>query len=395
MVDIPRAQPLPTGVTEANIGKGLSEGLDSGAKMAYLMQQTRALQQQRELEQKKLQAEIEQRAKTNALTGLERATTLYDSAPKATQPEIYKFIKKQMSVLAPDVQLPDTPAPSGFGKDLGYFIDQNKQWHDTNGKEGLSDADAMYGATKYISSESPKWATLDTSILNATPAAATKEPMAGPPGTPPTTFTPKTGSASPMPGGTPGLTTMPGGTSPTQIDLDLQKQFVTRAEPLHNALAAGYAVNQLAKVKDTSGASDWGLLENAVVAMNPNSILSQNQGGLNAQTAPQLLKTGGIPEQLTAYIQAKAGGQILSDSQRQGIAKAVTSINQIHRTQLNSLIQGFGHTSKSFGGMPERVTTPVMGGLPPDNTANNEGQDNAQGSSLADRYLKALNPAGA
>lgn len=42
MVDIPRAQPLPTGVTEANLGRGLAQGWEAGNKMGYISAETRA-----------------------------------------------------------------------------------------------------------------------------------------------------------------------------------------------------------------------------------------------------------------------------------------------------------------------------------------------------------------
>lgn len=392
MVDIPRANPLPTGVTDASLGRGLSEGLTAGSEMAYKAAQVTQMKREQALKEQEMTFKVQQQKYTNAQLALERVIPLYDSAPRGTQPALWAFTKKQLQVLNPDLNLPDDPPPSGVGKDLNYFLEQNKRWHQTQGKEGLSDADAHFGASEYLTTESPKWATLDENILKSSPLGTSKTPMSGGPGKPPVNFNPTAGDITPTPGGTPTTSGMPGGTSPADINRQLQQAFLTHSMPLQQSLAAAHAVIQFDKAaaKDPTGASDWPLLENAAVALNPKIFQTIDQvGGLNAQTLPSLQKTGGIPEQIKSWIESKASGTNLTEIQREGIVKAVKTAANLHRTQINSLMQGFGQLGKAQGGNPDQIVTPIIDALPED-VGNTDGQDASAGAALAKKHMSLI-----
>ena len=237
-MDIPRAQPLPTGVTDASLGRGLSEGMQAGAEMGYRSQEIQIAQQKQAQEKQKLQFEMQQAKFKNAQANLERIAPLYDSAPRGTQPALWAATKQQLQILNPDLDLPDTPPPTGFGKDLNYFLEQNRKFHESGGKTGLNDADAHFGASQYIATESPKWATIDQNILSNSPLGANKTPMSGGPGKPPVDYNPSSGDITPLPGGTPTTSGMPGGTSPTDINRPLQAALLQQLMPLHQSLAA-------------------------------------------------------------------------------------------------------------------------------------------------------------
>ncbi len=163
-MDIPRANPLPTGVTDANLGKGMATGLDQGAQMAYVMSQTKAQQlanqyqpltmrlkqQEMAMAIQKQQAEI-QKAKSEQGLGLMKAAAEgYDRWGDDAGPELFNTFKKGVDMVQPGA-IPDswqyTPEMGGVMKQAGKAVDALQ-----NGDATLQDT--MYFLSKLKSKAS-------------------------------------------------------------------------------------------------------------------------------------------------------------------------------------------------------------------------------------------------
>lgn len=385
-MDIPRAQSLPTTVTDASLGRGLSEGVTAGANMSYLAAQSAKLRSDAQIAAQK-QALEEHQAKIKAAIDLN--TTIGERlkylAPE-DQPDAVRMGLKAIANVAPELGIDPEVIPDNYQELYDQMI-QAKRGHDeTDPAKRLSDADyneqlLRIGKRMSIAQKEHMKASMDLlpktdlTPLGTTPGGIIQA-NAG------------TGEVrkTPIPGGGP-ISPVTTGVSPTEIDLALQRQFETKTQPLTNALNAAYAVHQLSKAaeNDSTGANDYTLLQNAIVALNPNSILSREDAILDSSTAAQLMKTGGIPEQVTAYLQQKADGKILTRAQINDITKVVAASAKIKRTQLMSAMHGFSDISKRHGGDPARVTVPIAQITPPE-TGVDEGQDKNKGVSLWNKH---------
>ena len=393
MVDIPIAPqqfslPGPARIEEQpNFFGGLNKGLEAGSEMAYKATQSAALREQTRIAKQKQaleehQAKVKNAIDLNATIG-ERLKYI---APQ-DQTDAVKMGLKAIATVAPELGIDPTVVPDNYQELYDQFITAKRGHEETDPNKRLSDADyneQVLRITKRLSLAQKEQLAASQAILPSQDRSAI-----GTTGGNVVTVKPATGevNTTPLPGGSvpKPLTT---GVSTEQVDIDLQKQLEAKVQPLHNAINAAYAVNQFGKLasKDTSGASDWALLQNASVALNPNSILAQQGADLNEQTAGQLVKTGGIPEQLTAYVNQKADGKILTKNQRDDIILTVNAVANVKRTQLMSAYAGFSQVSKAHGGNPAQVVTPIIEALPT-HIGNNDDQNDSAGRKLAKKHM--------
>jgi hypothetical protein len=157
-MEIPRANPLPTGVTDASLGRGLATGLNQGAQMGYTMEQTRALelqnkympatlalkQQEMQMMMQKQQAEI-QKAKSEQGLGLMKAAGEgYDRWGDDAGPELFNTFKKGVDMVAPGT-IPDTWQ---FTPEMGGIMKQAR-----DAVDALQTGDATLQDTMYFLSK--------------------------------------------------------------------------------------------------------------------------------------------------------------------------------------------------------------------------------------------------
>jgi hypothetical protein len=146
------------------------QGIQGGGQQAI-----QAMQFQQQLAQQKQQQAIEKNMKM-----LETGSQMMLEGGPEVQQTGQDLIKQSYPFLTGQ-PLPDgMPLDKNTAKDLGWYMDQHRQWQQTNGKEGLSAQDAVTGATQAVARYGMKYQQQQMGLLEKTPmykeATATQEP---------------------------------------------------------------------------------------------------------------------------------------------------------------------------------------------------------------------------
>ncbi len=302
MVDIPRAQPLPTGVTDASLGRGLAQGWEAGNKMGYVASQTKAqdIQNQYAPQAAKLAADA-QAAKIKK--------DQIDSALNflGTVGEKLKFLPpdSQKKAIANGMNALDKAAPEwGIGQsdptkipDDGIdLIQQYGKLRGAHQSGELSDPDFMVAGQELLS----KMSQYQRDMLKESEGvlgSPTYEPGQTPTGGA-ASFNTKTGQVV-APGGQPmgaaGAGFVPASTAAstkaenTRKSLDEVKQYETSVRPYVDAHNNFKQMQKIANQADKSGTNvdPWSFINAYVHTVDPSF-----SGVLNAQTYKDLRISG-------------------------------------------------------------------------------------------------------
>lgn len=280
-MEIPRANPLPTGVTDQSLGRGLATGLETGNKMGYIASQTtaqdlanqaaryamtpemRALAiQKQQAEIKKQEAEAQKIQQEQGLALMKGAAEGYDRWGDDAGPELMNTFKKGANMVAPG-SIPDnwqfTSDMGGVMKQAGKAVDALQ-----NGEATLQDT--MYFLTKLKAKASKVQQERLQGVLQPVEAMFTQEQ-------------------------TQKRTEQNIGAENTRKAMDEVKTYETSVRPYVDAHNNFLQMQKIANQADKSGTNvdPWSFLNAYVHTVDPSF-----SGVLNAQTYKDL-RTAGSP----------------------------------------------------------------------------------------------------
>ena len=198
MADLPMAQ-IPNfslGATPNTTAPQMAmQGMATGGQQAL-----QAAQFQQQLAQQKKQQDIEKNMKM-----LETGSQMMLEGGPEVQQTGQDLIKQSYPFLTGQ-PLPDgMPLDKNTAKDLGWYMDQHRQWQQTGGKEGLSAQDAVTGATQAVARYGMKYQQQQMGLLKDTPMyqEATAQQQPGQVNGQPANFNPQSGQPTAQGSGQP------------------------------------------------------------------------------------------------------------------------------------------------------------------------------------------------
>jgi hypothetical protein len=151
-----------TNIPMPNNAGVMTQGLLGGA--AVYQQQQAIAQKQQEIQMAQKQQMIEKNMKM-----LETGSDMMLSGGPEVQETGKSLIQQAYPFLTGQPLPQGMPLDKDAAKDLGYFMDQHRTWQQTQGKEGLSAADAVTGSTQAISRYGMKYQQQQMGLLEKTP----------------------------------------------------------------------------------------------------------------------------------------------------------------------------------------------------------------------------------
>lgn len=156
-MEIPRAQPLPTGVTDANLGKGLATGMTAGANMGYLASQQKSLDianqyapQAAALAAQKQAAEIAQQKakadkdKADAINGIGSMAPLLKLLPINDAKKLLASHIAKLQSIYPDLPVDSKNVTDGNIDEVEQWAKGRPQIEASGSPDALTSYDAMW-----------------------------------------------------------------------------------------------------------------------------------------------------------------------------------------------------------------------------------------------------------
>lgn len=343
-MDIPRAAPLPTGVTDASLGKGLAQGWEAGNKMGYISSQTTAQDIQNQYAPQAAALKAQEQAAKIKKEKIDSALNFL-----GTVGEKLKFFSpdSQKKAIANGMNALDDAAPEwGIGKtDPATIPDEGTDLVEQFGKlrkahqaGDISDPDFMMEGQTLLSkmTQYQKDTMKESEGILGQPTYEPGQSGAAP-GSPPAAFNTKTGQVitprggTPVPPGTPAF--VPAGTAASTAAENVRGAASATA-PL---VGAAYSVN-LAKHALTKGDE-----LNDHIAINEFGKLINNGTPVPLAELKQMAASGTWGPKFAQAFSKFTGSGALSDEQRAMMQSALTTLGE-------SLQQQTGTRTSQFPG---------------------------------------------